>query len=408
MENNPARGATARPHILRRLGLLVAAVFTVSALVGLLVAGPAQAAPAKTTLAVAVSSTSVASGGKVTVTATLKKGTKALAGTTVTLQRRVVGASTWKTLKTGRTTSQGQLKATASALAKNTEFRAVFKGTSAYYKATSSKRTVTVRQKISITSSSPAADPNFGTTADVTAGKTVTLKGTVSTALANSTLQVQRLSSGTWKKVASVKAVDGRFTAKFAASGVGTQSYRIHYAGRTAVAAASSSTKKFKVFQWYRLSSVEPIDGTWWDNGLVGFIPDAGEIAGVFYDDVLFDVHGLDEEGSLPTSDALWYLGGACKSFTTKVGFLDDSEFKHARAHFYAEAYDAEGWTVFSGFFGTRAGGEKALSYTTDITGYEVLKLAATFDTPSWDGAPKDTYAYPAFADAKVLCSNRP
>ena len=109
LRHHSAPRAGRRPRWLAALVAVVAALFLAGGL-----AAPAQAAAATTTLTVSASDYSVSSGASVTVTGTLKRGSKAVSGAYVTLQKRTAGSSKWTTVKKTKTSSKGKVSAKVS------------------------------------------------------------------------------------------------------------------------------------------------------------------------------------------------------------------------------------------------------------------------------------------------------
>lgn len=384
---------------MRRLGLLAVSVMTLLALVGPTATAPAYAAAVKTTLTASYSATSIISGRGPVVTATLKKGSKAVPGVSVKLQKRTVGTKKWVTFGTKKTSSQGKVMVFTSGLIRNTEFRAISSGTPTYKAAASKVNTLTVVQKVSVTKTSTRTPAK---------GTTVTIKGTTTPGLSGKTIQLHKKAGSSWTKVSSAKVTaKSTFTVTAKAGNAGKATYRVYAPATDSTQPATSTKKPFTVYQWFPLKEAEPIDGPEWDDGTFGLIPDTGEIAGTFQSDALFGFLGRDDNGDTIGSEAwsVWELAGTCMSFSAKVGIFDDSDLP-TTAHFAYETH-AEGYLTRRDTMATRSSGQKALPVKVDVTGAEFLKLEAYEDYAYWPVDFKDKYAYPAFVDSKVLCSGR-
>jgi|GEM_PF-5760777 len=388
-----ASGARRRPRWLAALVAVVAALFLAGGL-----AVPAQAAAATTTLAVSASDYSVSSGASVTVTGTLKRGSKAVAGVYVTLQKRTAGSSKWTTVKKAKTSSKGKVSAKVSGLTKNTEIRAVFSGTSKYKASKSSTKKVSVTQKASIGSTS---------TTKPTKGGTIWLKGTTTSGLAGKTVQLQKKSGSSWTKVSSatVSAKNG-FYLSTTAGNAGKATYRVYAPSTASTKSATSAEKAFTVYQWFNLNDAEPYFGTVWDDDFVGLLPGAGQVAGTAYTNGLSDYFSEGNTGFEPAY-SLWNLKKSCTTFTAKVG-IDDDSAAGTSAGFFGYGYFPEGPNASDRefAFGSATRGTAAKSVTANLAGVQYFQLWAedTTATPWADPAE----GYPVFIDSKVLCSSNP
>ncbi|GAA3675568.1 hypothetical protein GCM10023081_12480 [Arthrobacter ginkgonis] len=388
-----------RPRWLAALAATVAVAFLAGGL-----AAPAQAAPAKTTLAVSASDYSVSPDASVTVTGTLKRGSKAVAGVSVKLQKRTAGSKGWSTIATAKTTSKGKVSAKVSKLKKDTEIRAVYAGTSknksAQYKsATSSTRKITVAQKVAVTKTS---------TGKPTTGESITFFGTTTPGLSGKTVELQEKSGTQWTKVATAKvSKKNAFFVKTTAGNAGKATYRVHAPASVSTGSATSSEKSFAVHQWFFLNDVAPADGSEWADGGIGLDATPSTIAGVPFNRALSDVLSADNSDLL-ASYSTWNLDNRCVAFTAKVG-IDDASAEGTRAAFLGEAFtslDNAGASDTLLEFGESARGDKAKTVTASIAGFTFLELWATDSTEAeWaEGAE----GYPVFADARVLCSTAP
>jgi hypothetical protein len=347
-------------------------------------AGPAQASAPKTALATAVSSALVASGENVKVTATLTKKSKALSKSTVRLQKRTVGSKDWKTMATAKTDGKGQVSFTAKGLRKDHEFRAVFAGSSKARKSTSSIKRVSVKQSIKITSTS---------TANPTAGRTITVKGKTSSGLAGRTVQLQQYSNKKWAKVATAKVGNNAsFSLSAKAKAAGPLSLRVHTAAATGIRAATSDTKKFTVYKWYYLVDSTPVSASATGAG-IRFVGGPATINGVRYvNSVLGVLTSLDAEDDIYLD--MWDLGGKCRQFEATVGFDDD--VYEAPAGIFAAFVDDEMHEI------GRIAADEYVNSRIDIRDADRFALGM-----SWDGSSIGV-GIAGFANAKVLCSSRP
>ncbi|MFD1213037.1 hypothetical protein ACFQ36_13420 [Arthrobacter sp. GCM10027362] len=367
----------------KRLLAVLAAVVTAGSLV-LGLAGPAQAAAAKTTLTTAVSATTVTAGGKVKVTATLKRNGKGLPKSTVRLQQRTVGAKDWKTIAKAKTNLKGQVSATAKGLRKDQEFRAVFAGSSKARKSASGIKKVGVKQSIRISSTS---------TTSPTAGQTITVKGKASSGLVGRTLYLQQYKDRRWTRIASAKVTQSAgFSLAATAQSAGPLSLRVHAPAATGISAASSATKKFTVYKWYYLADSTPLSAYATGTG-IRFVGGPATINGVRYVNSLLGVlSSLDAEDDIYLD--MWDLKGKCRQFEATVGF--DDEVFEAPAGIFAAFVDDEMHEI-----GHIAADEYVKSRID-------LRHAGKFSVGmSWDGASSGV-GIAGFGNAKVLCSARP
>ena len=383
-----------RPRWLTALGATVAVAFLAGGM-----AAPAQAASAKTTLTVSASDYSVSSGSSVTVSGTLKRGSKPVAGVSVKLQKRTVGSKTWSTIAAAKTTSKGKVSVRLSKLAKNTEVRAVFAGSSKYKAATSTGKKVSVTQKVTVTKTSSSKPIT---------GEPVTFFGTTTPGLSGKTVELQKKSGTKWTKVATAKvSAKDTFFVKTAAGSAGKATYRVHAPSTASTGSATSSEKSFAVYQWFFLNDVAPTDGSEWADGGIGLDTTPSTIAGVDFDRALSDVFSA-ENSDLLASYSTWNLDNRCVTFTAKVG-IDDASAEGTRAAFLGEAFtsldNADGSDTLLEF-GESALGDKARTVSASVAGFTFLELWATDSTEAeWAELAE---GYPVFADARVLCSTAP
>jgi hypothetical protein len=334
----------------------------------------------------------------VTVTGTLKRGSKAVTGVYVTLQKRTAGSSTWTTVKKTKTSSKGKVSAKVSGLKKNTEIRAVFSGTSKYKASKSSTKTVTVTQKVSISSTS---------TTKPTKGGTIWLKGTTTSGLAGKTVQLQKKSGSSWTKVSSATvSTKNGFYLTTTAGNAGKATYRVYAPASASTKAATSAEKAFTVYQWFNLNDVEPYFGTVWDDDFVGLLPGAGQIAGTAYANGLSDYFS-EGNADFEPAYSVWNLKKNCTTFSSKVG-IDDDSAAGTSAEFFGYGAVSEGPNASDrGFeFGPVARGAAAKPVTADLAGVQYFQLWAEDTTATAWVDPAE--GYPVFVDAKVLCSSKP
>ncbi|GER22389.1 hypothetical protein NCCP1664_08860 [Zafaria cholistanensis] len=379
-----------RPRWLAALAATVAVAFLAGGL-----AAPAQAAPARTTLAVAVSDYSVDAGASVTVSGTLKRGNKAVANVSVKLQKRTAGSTAWTTITTAKTNSKGKVSARVSGLGKDTEIRALSSGTSKYKAAKSSTKKVKVRQRVTITKTSESKPVT---------GEKITFSGTTSSGLAGKTVELQEKSGSAWTTVAAAKVSPKNvFSVETEAGSAGKATYRVHAPATASTGSATSSEKSFAVHQWFFLNDVAPADGSEWADGGMGLDTTPSTIAGVSFGRALSDVFNADN-AELLASYSTWNLDGRCVAFTAKVG-IDDASAEGTRAAFRGEAFTsldhADGSDLLLEF-GEAERGEEARTVSASVAGFNFLEVWATDSTEAeWaEGAE----GYAVFADAKVLC----
>jgi hypothetical protein len=246
-ESSPAR----RPSgalVARTTAVLV----TVMAMCLVIMAPGANAAlKAKTSAYVAVSAAAVAPGAAVGITGLLKKGTGVFPGAIISIQRKLNGTASWTTIKTARTNTAGQVKATVTGNHYNYDYRTVYKGATTAAASVSAAKTVVVRQTASITATS---------TRSPVAGNYITVSGKTSPALKGKTVGLQLLNGRVWQTVGLSKVSTlAAYTVKGKATMAGARSYRVYVSGATGVTGAATAAKTFNVYGWYHLSDLERV-----------------------------------------------------------------------------------------------------------------------------------------------------
>ncbi|GAA3675551.1 hypothetical protein GCM10023081_12460 [Arthrobacter ginkgonis] len=391
-----------RPRWLAALVAVVAALFLAGGL-----AAPAQAAAATTVLTVSASDYSVSSGASVTVTGTLKRGSKAVSGVYVTLQKRTAGNSKWTTVKKTKTSSKGKVSAKVSKLAKNTEIRAVFSGTSKYKASKSSAKKVTVTQKVTVTKTS---------TTKPTKGADITLSGTTTSGLAGKKVYLQQKFGTTWKNVpfesASSKVTQEKtFTVSTKAGSAGKATYRVYAPASASTKSATSAEKAFTVYQWFKLSQTAPSSASEWVGGWKGFLPGQASINGKTFADALADFHGYDGDGERISPDqptwSVWTVDRRCQTLEVTIGMDDDSAPGAAADFVVYGVPDASAPDVYEEFYaGTFETGNASAKRSYSVAKFDEVELRAWESETASYGLGEQ--GIPVFADAKVLCSSKP
>jgi hypothetical protein len=178
-------------------------------------------------------------GGATTLTVKLTQttGGTAVGGAKVALQQRKKGTTTWAALSTLTTSSTG-----AAALAvkpvRNTEYRAVYAGTTGRFGRLSS--TVAVLVKPKVTSAWSATSIRLG-------GASY-LKAVVSPSHAGQVVYVQRYSSGAWRTIATLKlSTSSAISYRYVPKVKGTYSYRVSKPADSDHVATTGPTVKLAV-----------------------------------------------------------------------------------------------------------------------------------------------------------------
>jgi len=141
----------------------------------------------------------------------------AVGGQRVVLQWRRANTTTWQTVASGTTSSTGAVSL-RYAPPTNGSFRLVSQASWAYAASTSATVTTLVRWRVS----AAFADST------VTRGTTVYLRGSVVPIRSGTTVQRQRLVSGTWVTISSgTVRTDGTYSFTFSWSTPGTYTYRV-------------------------------------------------------------------------------------------------------------------------------------------------------------------------------------
>jgi hypothetical protein len=192
--------------------------------------------PVKVTAA-ATGALTYGSTSKVTGRLTKPDGTTAIAGEPLTLQMRRKGTSSWSTVGTVTTASDGRVrkdvKPTWSA-----EFRWIHPVSLAGAQATGPTVRTTVTPKLTTS-----------VTARVKLGRSLVVAGTL-TPGKSKTVYVQRYSSGAWKNVLKTTTRStGNFRVTLTQTKAGTFKYRVYRGAVTDYAAAKSVTSKVVVYK---------------------------------------------------------------------------------------------------------------------------------------------------------------
>ncbi|GER22391.1 hypothetical protein NCCP1664_08880 [Zafaria cholistanensis] len=372
-----------RPRWLAALVALVAALFLAGGL-----SVPAQAAAAKTTLEVSVSDSSVSSGASATVTATLKRGTKALGGAHVTLQKRTAGSPEWTTITTAKTNSKGKVSARVSGLRKDTEIRALSSGTSKYKAAKSSTKKVKVKanQRVTVTKTS---------TKKPTKGAAITLSGTTSPGLAGKTVELQLQSGTTWTTVSTATVSQGnRFSVATEAGSAGKATYRVHAPATASTASATSSRKAFTVHEWFALDSIPSLSSREGEEGQRLTSHEFAIDGQAYAANLTGTIHSSDDENTY-FSDG-WDLGGKCLTFTATVG-IDDTHVVGAPLAGFLAWSDVDAYT-------SELDASEYDKVTISLKDSRYLALLMAYAGTDNDGSQ----ALAGFGDPKVLCSRKP
>lgn len=336
----------------------------------------------KPTLTVTASPASIAPYATSTVSVVLKANKKPVKSATLTVQQRFQGTHTWGTLSKIKTNAYGKATVRTAKRIRNVEYRAVYAGSKRISSATSSVKLITVKQSVTITKAS-------GST--ITAGSKITLSGTTSPALVRHTVSLQLLSGKTWKTISSSKVTSkATFSVSGKATQGGTRSYRVYATGSTAIRSAASKTRTYKVYSWYNLSALDPVeyDGGWYDDPedeLSG-----ASIAGVTY------AHSVGGDNDWnDSSTASYNLSYRCTKFAATIG-LEDASQSGGWANFVAQVDDSARQGL------GKLGVGKGQTVAINTTGGFRLHLENTY-SDSWDAE-----AVSVWGNARLLCLTRP
>jgi hypothetical protein len=172
-------------------------------------------------------------GSTTTITGTLKNiaGT-ALPGRTVTILAKAYGATSYTTIAALTTTATGTFSKNVKPL-KNTAYYARYDGGTSRMGDLSTIRTITVKQKLTITASdtTPAA------------GQSITFTGLVSPNAAGRTLYLQRYTAGAWKTIKSTTiTTTSRYTLALTITTTTNYKYRTYTGPRPGLTTGTSPT----------------------------------------------------------------------------------------------------------------------------------------------------------------------
>jgi hypothetical protein len=189
-----------------------------------------QSGVASTSLTASASPTAVTYGGTLTVSGALASGGAAVAGQPVTLQGMRAGTSSWATVATTTSGTDGSLQ-WSGAPQWSGSFRWHYAGSSAYGAATSAPISLTVYARLTA-----GASPTT-----VTAGNPITISGVLSPAHPGSAVVVQALLAKRWRTIGQpAVSSTGHYSMTTRPVVPGTQKYRVSWAGDADHGAASS------------------------------------------------------------------------------------------------------------------------------------------------------------------------
>ncbi|MGZ4479632.1 MAG: glycoside hydrolase family 25 protein [Nocardioidaceae bacterium] len=178
----------------------------------------------------------------VTMTGTLRNGTNAVVGRTVTVQRQLPGSTTWSTVASAKTDVQGAFSVQPR-VDKAATYRAVFTGDPLYTPSTSTSAalTITPPSVTRLTLTAPSA-----TSIRLRRGASRTLSGTFATpegaALPGRSVQLWKRVIGTteWHRVARTVTLAPRGAWHFTVQPARTCTFQVRFAGGTRYAASHS------------------------------------------------------------------------------------------------------------------------------------------------------------------------
>jgi Lamin Tail Domain/Fibronectin type III domain len=205
---------------------------------------PAIATPAvATTLTLAANPTSVPHGGTVQLTGRLQQAHTAegIAGETVTLERRPKGTTTWTTLTTLTTASDGTLDPAPQVTPQaHTEYRLDHPATPFY--ALSTSPTVTVLVGVRLTTRLNRAS--------MALGRTATIAGQVVPAHPGQRIRLQHKQGRTWRTAQTkILPATGRYSFAVRPRATGTSWWRIHKASDADHIGAISAAVRLVVYR---------------------------------------------------------------------------------------------------------------------------------------------------------------
>lgn len=225
----------------------------------------------ETTLSISRSASTINYGDQVTISGYLRtmSGTS-VAGESVSLQRRFVGTTTWTTHASATTSSTGRVSF-STAPSRHTEYRLRHSATTGYGASTSSVVKVSVRPVLTFSASQTKA----------LLGRTTTIKGKISPSYSGQTISLQRLQSGTWRTLASMKpSTTGTYSFPVKPTSTGSWTYRVHVPATTRHLSVTSATVKITRYKAV-ISSINydaPGDDRYNLNGEYAVIKNTGSV----------------------------------------------------------------------------------------------------------------------------------
>ena len=199
--------------------------------------------PAATTLTLAVSPTSIYHGGTIQLSGRLQQANTAegIAGETLTLERRPTGTTSWSTLATVTTASDGTLDPTHAATPQaHTKYRLRHPATAFY--AASFSRVVTVKVGVRLTARSNRTS--------MALGRTATISGQVIPAHRGQRIRLQHKQGRTWRTTQSKPLpASGRYHFNLRPKTTGTSGWRIYKASDSDHIGAISRTFRLSVYR---------------------------------------------------------------------------------------------------------------------------------------------------------------
>lgn len=322
------------------------------------------------------SASSVNSNGATYLKAALKRGTKPASNFTVQLQKRTKGAASWTRIGSYKTNAEGKATNRVSGLTKNTEFRAIFAGTSTSKKSLSKIKFVTVKQQTAITAVSSSKP---------TSGDKVTFSGTVSPALVGKTLNLQQLKGSAWTNIATAKSTSKKtFSVTTPVSGVGSTKFRVSVSKTVDTSVAVSPQKTLTLHKWYWLDDLDGIGN--------GMFRGEGVIAGNHFERSIL---GFVYDGETEASGALWNFNSSCTTLDMYIG-VDDVAYDDQFSIYMGTVDDDEVYTL-----GAMTVGEAAKRITRKLIDQGSLFLGASHLYGYDEG-------HAVFGNPRVLCAGQP
>lgn len=231
--------------------------------------------------------------------------------------------------------------------------------------------------------------PKYSASLKVTSSTTpiaaswVKFAGSTSKKLHGTTVAVQsKHGTSKWAKVASAKVgLNGKFTAKARATGVGAYSYRVSVPATKKHRGSTSKPVNVTVFKYYYLSDLPTVS----DDGIES--EGAVAVAGTTY------YHSVDIGAWWGTSYGEWNLSYKCTQFNTTVGPTDSTSV----------TYSSHNVVLLDGTEVNATDNTVGHSspVTVDTTGSFRLRIESTY-------AKQASFQDVGWGDAKILCSGKP